>query len=217
MLLRFWLLYKLILRYSFCQDSSSNNLLKKGCFMDDKFIFCLEAVNDVDVDSTTEVVKNLEQLAFKQGIDSIYKTCDTIEGLEEGLNALLYDDHNFKNYEIIYLVMPGEANNIRINDYYYSLEEIAELFEGRMKGKILHFANAKILDLSPEESQYFLDVTGAKAISGYGEASVKVTSSGLDKAFFSLFEEDENVIEVVEELHQKYYAMCKLLDFRLYY
>jgi len=185
--------------------------------MDDKFIFCLEAVNDVDVDSTTEVVKNLEQLAFKQGIDSIYKTCDTIEGLEEGLNALLYDDHNFKNYEIIYLVMPGEANNIRINNYYYSLEEIAELFEGRMKGKILHFANSKILDLSPEESQYFLDVTGAKAISGYGEASPKVTSSGLDKAFFSLFEEEENVIEVVEELHQKYYAMCKLLDFRLYY
>jgi len=185
--------------------------------MDDKFIFCLEAVNDVDVDSTTEVVKNLEQLAFKQGIDSIYKTCDTVEGLEEGLNALLYDDHNFKNYEIIYLVMPGEANNIRINDYYYSLEEIAELFEGRMKGKILHFANSKILDLSPEESQYFLDVTGAKAISGYGDASPKVTSSGLDKAFFSLFEEEENVIDVVEELHQKYYAMCKLLDFRLYY
>lgn len=184
---------------------------------DDKFIFCLEAVNDVDVESTTEVVKNLEQLAFQQGIDSIYKTCDTIEGLEEGLNALLYDDHNFKNYEIIYLVMPGEANNIRINDYYYSLEEIAELFEGKMKGKILHFANAKILDLSPEESQYFLDVTGAKAISGYGEASAKVTSSGLDKAFFSLFEEEDNVVEIVEELHQKYYAICKLLDFRLYY
>lgn len=183
----------------------------------EKFIFCLEAVADVETESTTEVVKNLEDLAFQQGIDSIYKTCDTIEGLEEGLNALLYDDHNFKNYEIIYLVMPGEANNIRINNYYYSLEEIAELFEGRMKGKILHFANAKILDLSPEEAQYFLDITGAKAISGYGEESVKVSSSGLDKAFFSLFEDSDDVVEIVEELHQKYYTACKLLDFRLYY
>jgi hypothetical protein len=183
----------------------------------DTFIFCLEAVPDAETVTTTEVVKNLEQLAFEQGITSIYKTCDTIEGLEESLNALLYEDHNFNNYEIIYLVMQGEGNNICLNGYYYSLEEIAELFEGKMKGKILHFANAKVLDLSEEEAQYFLDITGARAISGYGAAFNKLTSSNLDKAFFSLFEEQDNVVEIVEELHQKYYALCKLLDFRLYY
>ena len=183
----------------------------------DTFIFCLEAVPDAETVTTTEVVKNLEQLAFEQGITSIYKTCDTIEGLEESLNALLYEDHNFNNYEIIYLVMQGEGNNICLNGYYYSLEEIAELFEGKMKGKILQFANAKVLDLSEEEAQYFLDITGARAISGYGAAFNKLTSSNLDKAFFSLFEEQDNVVEIVEELHQKYYALCKLLDFRLYY
>ncbi len=184
---------------------------------DDKFIFCLEAVDDVDANGTTEVVKNLEQLAFEQGIGSIYKTCDTIEGLEESLNALLYDDHNFKNYEIIYLVMQGEANTIRLNNYYYSIEEIAELFEGRMRGKIVHFANEKVLDLSSDEAQYFLDVTGARAVSGYGTSFNAITSANLDKAFFSLFEDDDDVISIVEELHQKYYALCKLLDFRLYY
>ena len=183
----------------------------------DKFIFCLEAVPDVETATTTEVVKNLEQLALEQGITSIYKTCDTIEGLEESLNALLYEDHNFKAYEIIYLIMPGEGNNICLNDYYYSLEEIAELFEGKMTGKILHFANAKVLDLSEEEAQYFLDITGARAVSGYGAAFHKLTSSALDKAFFSLFEEQDNVVEIVEELYQKHYALCKLLDFRLYY
>jgi hypothetical protein len=45
---------------------------------------------------------------------------------EEGLNALRYDDHNFKDYEVIYLVMPGGGNSICVNDYYYSLEEMAE-------------------------------------------------------------------------------------------
>lgn len=183
----------------------------------DKFIFCLEAVPDVETDTTTEVVKNLERLAFEQGITSIYKTCDTIEGLEESLNALLYEDHNFKDYEIIYLVMQGEGNNICLNDYYYSLEEIAELFEGKMTGKILHFANAKVLDLSAEEAQYFLDITGARAVSGYGAAFNKLTSIPLDKAFFSLFEEQDNLVEIVEELYKKHYALCKLLDFRLYY
>ncbi len=183
----------------------------------DTFIFCLEAVPDIETAATTEVVKNLEKLAFEQGLTSIYKTCDTIEGLEESLTALLYDDHNYTNYEIIYLVMQGEANTICLNGYFYSLEEIAELFEGKMKGKILHFSNAKTLDLSQEEAQYFLDITGAKAISGYGASYHNVTSSNLDKLFFSLFEEEDDIIQIVEDLHQKQYALCKLLDFRLYY
>lgn len=184
----------------------------------DKFIFCLEGVPDVDAHTTTQVVKNLEEIAIDHGIASIYKTCDTIESLEESLNTLLYDDHNFKDYEIIYLVMPGEPNNICLHDYYYSLEEIAELFEGKMKGKIIHFANLKVLDLNDDEAQYFLDITGARAISGYGSTYNKIAScSTIDKAFFSLYQENDNITEVVEELYQKHYALCKLLDFRLYY
>ncbi|MBP4139573.1 DUF6642 family protein [Flavobacterium geliluteum] len=184
----------------------------------DKFIFCLEGVPDVETSTTTLVMKNLEEIAFDQGITSIYKTCDTIEGLEESLQALLYHDHNFKDYEIIYLVMKGQENNICLHDYYYSLEEIAELFEGKMRGKIIHFANTKILDLNPEESQYFLDITGAYAVSGYGSSYNKIAScSTLDKTFFNLCQEYDAVADIVEALYEKHYALCKLLDFRLYY
>ena len=183
----------------------------------DYFIYCLEGVPDIETDKLTEAQKNLEQLAMQYGVASIYKTCDTIEGLEASLNALVMDDHHFKDYEIIYLVMTGEANSICLNDYYYSLQEIAELFEGRLKGKILHFSNAKVLDLDEEEAQYFLDITNAKAVSGYGNEFNGLSSSNLDKAFFNLFKEDDNMLDVVEELHQRHYNVCKLLDFRLYY
>ncbi|GAA4232187.1 hypothetical protein GCM10022291_06390 [Postechiella marina] len=183
----------------------------------DYFIYCLEAVEDIEIDNFTETQNKLQQLTMQYGVASIYKTCDTIEGLESSLNALVLGDHNFKDYEIIYLVITGEANNICLNDYYYSLKEVAEIFEGRLQDKILHFSNAKILDLDDEEAQYFLDVTGAKAISGYGNAYSRITSSNLDIAFFNLFNEDDNMLDVVEELHQRYYKMCKLLDFRLYY
>ena len=184
---------------------------------EDHFIYCLEGVDDIETEQLTEAQQSLEQLAMKYGIASIYKTCDTIEGLEDSLNALVLDDHNFKDYEIIYLVMQGEANSIRLNDYYYTLQEIAEIFEGRLKGKILHFSNAKILDLDEDDAQYFLDITNAKAVSGYGNAFNGVSSANLDKAFFNLFKEDDNMFDVVEELHQRHYNVCKLLDFRLYY
>ena len=51
----------------------------------DKFIFCLEAVPDIEKVTTTEVVKNLEQLVVDYGVASIYKTCDTIEGLRDNI------------------------------------------------------------------------------------------------------------------------------------
>ncbi len=183
----------------------------------DYFIYCLEAVDNVEMEQVTEAQKNLDQLTFHYGIASIYKTCDTIEGLVDSLNALVLDDHNFKDYEIIYMVITGEANSICLNGYFYSFQEIAEIFEGRLKGKILHFSNAKVLDLDAEEAQYFLDITGARGISGYGTEYNEITSSNLDIAFFNLFEEDDNMLDVVEELHKKHYNLCKLLDFRLYY
>ena len=71
--------------------------------------------------------------------------------------------------------------------------------------------------IEAEEAQYFLDMTGAKAISGYGRSFDGITSVHLDMVFFHLFEEDDNMLEVVEALHQKHYKACKLLDFRMYY
>ena len=182
------------------------------------FIYCLEVVADVEEIDTTAVTKILEDVALKQNISSIYKPCDSIEGLQESLSFLLYNDHNFKDYEIIYLVLEGEANTILINNYYYTFQEIAELFEGQMQGKVIHFANTKLLDLEEEEFQYFLDVTGARAVSGYGHRSDIMTSAfTLDRVFFSLFYQNENLLEVVETMFQKHYKLCKLLDFRLYY
>lgn len=183
----------------------------------DKFIYCLEGVENVVVDARTEVQKSLEELALQFGVASIYQTCDTIEGLEARLNTLIMDDHYFKEYEIIYLVMTGAANSISLNGYNYSFQEIAELFEGKLRGKIVHFSNAKVLDLDEEEAQYFLDITNARAVSGYGNAFSGVSSANLDKVFFNLFNEDDDIFNVVEELHQKHFTSCKVLDFRMYY
>ncbi|MEN8815285.1 MAG: DUF6642 family protein [Nonlabens sp.] len=184
----------------------------------ENFIYCLEVVPDAQQEKSTAVIKILEDIALNQNIASIYKACDTIEGLEESIGYLVNDDHNFKDYEIIYLVLPGQGNSILINNYYYSVEEIAELFEGKLDGKVIHFANKKILDLTDEESQYFLDVTGARAISGYEFPSQSMSSAfTIDRVFFSFFYENDDLKQVVRQMYHKYNKLCTLLGFRLYY
>ncbi|VXC27855.1 conserved hypothetical protein [Flavobacterium sp. 9AF] len=182
----------------------------------EKYIYCLEGVQDVDKPHPTAILPALENLVFQYGITNIYKTCDTLEGLEESLSLLLYEDRNFKDYAILYLVFQGEANQIILDNYYYSLEEIAEFFEGKLTGKIIHFANLMRLDLDEESAQYFLDVTGAKAISGYSK-KVPILSTVLDAQYFALCQEHDDVVDLVETLYEKQYALCKTMGFLLYY
>ena len=184
--------------------------------MNNHYIYCLEEVADVEAANNSIILPALENLALHYGITNVYKTCDSIETFEESLSTLLYEDKHFKDYAIIYLVVKGKSNQINIGNYYFSFEEIAELFEGKLKDKIVHFSNLFQLDLEEETFQYFLDVTGAKAISGYSNR-VPILSTILDNLFFSIYEEDDDMFSAVETLFEKQYALCKSLGFRLYY
>jgi hypothetical protein len=180
-------------------------------------LFCLESVPDVTSQTTSSIIlPSLEKLALQYNITNVYQTCDSIEGLEEILSTLLYEDRNFNDYEIIYFVFQGSGNNIIIDNYLYSLEEIAEFFEGKLTGKLIHFANTMQLELNQETAQYFLDVTGAYAVSGYNN-NVPLLSTVLDNQFFALYQEYDDVTEIVEELYQKHFAIAKTMGFTLYY
>ncbi|AMA49053.1 MULTISPECIES: DUF6642 family protein [Flavobacterium] len=179
-------------------------------------IYCLESVADVTEEKRSVVLASLENLAYQYKITNIYKTFDSIEGFEESISALLFQDRYFKDYAVIYLVMQGRANELKIDNYYYTFEEIAEFFEGKLKGKIIHFANTLPLDLNEETFQYFLDVTGAKALSGYVN-NVPILSTILDNLYFSLMEEIDDIIDLTETLFEKQYSLCQSLGFRIYY
>ena len=179
-------------------------------------LYCLEHVPDIERPSTSVIVPSLEQLARQYGVTNVHAVCDSIEGFESSLSTLLYEDRNFKDYTMIYLVFEGKDNAIKIDNFYYSLEEIAEFFEGKLRGKIVHFANSLCLDLEDESFQYFLDVTGATALSGYVNP-VPLVSTVLDNVYFALREEHDCVVDLVEALHHKAYTLCMALGFRLYY
>lgn len=183
---------------------------------DDFKIFSLEGVDDIEEEQVSDLYPFFEHLALNKGISNTYKCCDSFEGFEESINNLLYADKNFKDYKIIYLVFPGLNDNIEIGGYYYTLQEIAELFNGRLTDKIIHFANTKMLDLEDDTFQYFLDVTGAKAISGYVK-NAPILSTIFDQYFFEYAQQYDDEVELVENLFDKYGNIGNQMGFRLYY
>lgn len=183
---------------------------------DDFKLFCLEGVDDVDEISSSGLFDFLEHLALQKDITNVFQTCDSFEGFETAISNLLFYDKNFRDYKIIYLVFNGPNDAIEIDGYYYSLEEIAELFQGRLTDKIIHFANTKQLDLEEETFQYFLDVTGGKAVSGYVKHS-PILSTLLDQHYFELAKHYDDEVELVEALFEDYSNLCLKLGFRLYY
>jgi hypothetical protein len=198
------------------KHSSQQNLLSlKKKTMQSK-LFCLESVPDVTSQTSSIILPSLEKLALQYNITNVYQTCDSIEGLEESLSTLLYEDRNFHDYEIIYFVFQGRDNNIIIDNYLYSLEEIAEFFEGKLTNKRIHFANTLQLDLDSETAQYFLDVTGAISISGYRNPA-PILSTIIDNPFFALCQEYDDVTDIVEALFEKHYTLAKAMGFTLYY
>lgn len=184
--------------------------------MHNNYIFCLEWVKDVEKPVKSSILTSLENLALQYGITNVYATFDSIEGFEISLNNLVYEDKKFNDYQIIYLVLNGNNNEICIDNYYYSFEEIAEFFQGKFKDKIIHFANTFTFDLEEETFQYFLDVTGAKGLSGYVN-SVPILSSVLDNLYFSLSEDADDVVELTELLFEKQYLLANSLGFRMYF
>ena len=83
-------------------------------------LFCLESVPDVTSQTSRIILPSLEKLALQYNITNVYQTCDSIEGLEESLSTLLYEDRNFHDYEIIYFVFQGRDNNIIIDNYLFN-------------------------------------------------------------------------------------------------
>lgn len=179
-------------------------------------LYCIESVPDMEQHTHSKVWRFLEKLATHYDIHNIYKACEDMESLEASLGHLIYEDMETSDFRVLYFILEGEGNEIILNDAVYQLEELAEMFEGKLKNKVIHFANTKSLDLSEDTFQYFLDVTGALAISGYAH-STPIFSAVLDLHYFSLYREFDDVVELVNKLYDTQGKLYHAMGFRLYY
>lgn len=179
-------------------------------------IYCLEFVTDSERAGDSPLYPWLEELALRYQISSVHQHFDDIERLEERLQTLFYEDRNFQHYQLLYLWAEGSGDGLQIGPYWYTWEELAELLEGKLAGKILHFGNTLMLDLDSEQIQYFLDLTRARGLSGYRHR-LPVSSTILDAPYFAMAQEIDDVIELTENLLDKHANWATQLGFTMYY
>jgi len=84
-----------------------------------------------------------------------------------------------------------------------------------MKGKVIHFCEQKILDLTDEDHQYFLDVNWRTRYFGlrhYPQTEISSSKVLWPVFFLALYQENDDFTEWVELMFQKHYNLCKLLE-----
>lgn len=181
-----------------------------------KNIFCLEGDWNDNLKHKSSILPALELLELNLGIETIYKTCASFEEFEVRLNQILADKRKYNSFEIIYLAFHGRKNHIIIGKGEYSLEEIAKTFEGKLDGKMIHFGSCKTLSIDDEQANYFLEITGAKAISGYGKNVDFISSTVVDILFFEMCQKFERMHYIEGNMNKHYDTLCSALDFKFY-
>lgn len=133
-----------------------------------KGVFCLEGFWSGDHRDEASVSPILELVKKYNKIPSIHHRCGTKEELLFGIQRWRTKSFN-KEYHLLYLAFHGIPGEILIDKDAVTLEQLADLLEGKCKGSIIYFGSCSTFDVSSERLQAFLRKTKALAIMGYRE------------------------------------------------
>jgi hypothetical protein len=181
-----------------------------------KNIFCIEGIQYSDSNSSMPTQATLEVLAENDDILISYKTCSNFEEFESVLSSFLFEEKINQEFEMIYFALKGKPNYIEINDEFLSLEELADLFEGKFENKMIHFGGDSILRVSDEEIHYFMEITNASSVSGYSLDSPLLATLAIDALFFETCQKFDEFSDIKLGFYKKYTKFCAALGFRMY-
>lgn len=179
-------------------------------------IFCLEGDWNENLKHRSSILPALELLELNNDIQTIYKTCASYEEFKTRIEQILSDDRKYKYFEIIYLAFHGSKSNLYMGKERVSLKKIAESFENKLQGKIIHIGSCKTLS-DEREAYCFLNKTGAKAIAGYSKNVDFISSTVTDILFFDLCQNYERMHTIKTNMAKKYGDLGQALGFEIYY
>ena len=172
-------------------------------------IFALEGEWGTSPNDKTGIRSMLQLLKDVNGIDFFHRRVATKSDFEFYLRK-----SKGKRFSIIYLAFHGSKDCIYLgNDkHVLSLEEIAEVANGCLENKIVHFGSCQTCK-SVSSLSDFKESTTAKFVSGYKKDIDWIDSTILDLAYFSNLDELTRKGAIENRMSSKYADLHERLGF----
>lgn len=180
-----------------------------------KGIFCIEGLWTPDHRDKSSVKKALDFLELIEGVKTAHRNCINKLALSQ-----LIDDSfqkRYSRYAILYLAFHGEPSKIVVEkrNKTVSLDEVADMIDGRANGRIIHFGSCRTLETDGWELRRFLKKTNALAVSGYTADVDFVRSSVFDLIYFQQCQTTTSIRKISEEMKRYYKNLGAELGFKI--
>jgi len=174
-----------------------------------KNIFCIEGYWDGHMRSKKTVAPVMELLGkMDKQINHVHATCATVEEFEFYLKE--WTRPSYKYYGILYLAFHGVENALCIGNNVYSLEQMAELLQGKGENAYIIFgACSTMKGISKRTMKQFLAITGAKAVCGYADDVDWLRATAFELLLLGLMQENSNTMNGVRAFAKKAKSLAR--------
>lgn len=156
----------------------------------------------------------MDFIVSNKGIAHSYNFVNTPEELKYILENVTPSKFSF-----LYLAFHGKANAIKMGmnkEFTVSLDDLAEIMDGRFSGYGIHFASCSSLYVEEEQLRCFKEKTGAAFISGYTLDVDFDESSLMDLALINRWVYSKKYGLMFEKISKDYKSLVNLNGFVWY-
>jgi hypothetical protein len=175
-------------------------------------VFCLEGSWSSKLTDRSSVRPLLELLEEQRIIRYAHRDTGTIEEFEHYLKQ--WSQAQYSNYGLAYLAQHGEPGAIQFGRKVKTLEEIADLLEGRLKGRTIYFASCEVLNIKRDEAEHFRQRTKARAICGYTESVDWIESAAFEMNVIEAASRFKRIDAGFNYLQRVHKGACRAMGFR---
>lgn len=186
----------------------------KSTATQEKFIYCLEGNWNKHPKSNQSIKPILDLLYSFSKVKYIYHKCPTKEDFIKGLET--FTQKRYSNYTVLYIAYHGRRNRICFGNEYITLKEIANVLEGKLNGKIIHFGSCSTLNTSEKNITDFITRTGCSFISGYQKDVEYIDSSAFELLYFETIQRYCSFGIMKSTIAKKYLVLKDNLKFIMY-
>ncbi|YCN55431.1 DUF6642 family protein [Rhodococcus erythropolis] len=176
-------------------------------------VFCLEGEWEESIESRLSIEPALRLLEARDDIRLVHRDIATLAELEYYLDRWL--NTRLRGYDFGYLGFHGSAERLDVGHEQMSLDDLAELIDGRCQGKVVYFGSCSVLSAPDEVLTNFCRRTGARAVAGYTKNVDWIETAAFELLLVTKLVHSTNMKPAYTSLCKTYPDMTRRLGFRM--